>query len=223
MRSGIIKLLKGLGPGVITGASDDDPSGIATYSQAGAQFGLSTLWAALISTPLMAAIQEMCAKIGVVTHKGLTGVVKEHYPKIMLYTILLISVPAVVLNIGADISAVGAVSNLLMPQLPASFFSLVFTVVLPIGLIKFSYRRISSLLKWLCLALCSYIITPFLISQNWPQVIVSGILPTIKPDKYFILILVAIFGTTISPYLFFWQASSEVEEMSHRHRHLIAN
>ena len=127
-----------LGPGLITGASDDDPSGIATYSQAGAAFGLSTLWTGLLAFPLMAAIQQMCAKIGLVTSLGLTGVLKKHYPRPVLYLMLLFSFPAIVMNIGADIAGMGAVGNLLFPTIDATFFSVFFTMLLLILIIYFS-------------------------------------------------------------------------------------
>ncbi len=223
MKSRIRKFLEKLGPGLVTGVSDDDPSGIATYSQAGSQFGLATLWSALISTPLMISVQEMCARIGVVTHKGLAGVIKENYSKTVLYLVVLITFPAIILNIAADIAAVGAVSQLLVPQVPSLIFSAVFTILLTAGLIKFSYKKIASILKWLCIAMFSYIIVPFLITLNWGQIALSTFLPTIIFNQNFMLIIVAIFGTTISPYLFFWQASSEVEDMNHSHKHLIVN
>jgi NRAMP (natural resistance-associated macrophage protein)-like metal ion transporter len=215
MKSRIRRFLEKLGPGLVTGASDDDPSGIATYSQAGAQFGLRTLWTALITTPLMISIQEMCARIGIVTQQGLTRIIKDNYPKSVLYFIMLISFTAVIFNIGADISAVGAVSNLLFPQIPTIVLCLVFTCLLALILIKFSYRKLSSFMKWLCLAFFAYFVVPFLVGQNWQYVITNLIIPTISLNKDFILILVAILGTTISPYLFFWQTSSEVEEMHH--------
>lgn len=223
MKSRIIEFLKKLGPGLITGASDDDPSGIATYSQAGAQFGLSTLWTAFISLPLMVAIQEMCARIGIVTHKGLAGVIKQNYSKTILYLIAALTLPAVLLNIGADISAVGAVSNMLLPQAPSVLYSAAFTILLTAAMIKFPYKRIASILKWLCLAFFAYFIVPFLINQNWPHVIASAFLPTIVTTPNFLLIIVALLGTTISPYLFFWQASAEVEDMAHKNKHLIVN
>jgi NRAMP (natural resistance-associated macrophage protein)-like metal ion transporter len=223
LKSKISKFLKLLGPGLVTGASDDDPSGIATYSQAGAQFGLSTLWTALITTPLMMAIQEMCARIAVVTHKGLAGVIKENYSKTILYLIILITFPAVILNIGADISAIGAVSNLLLPGVSAAIFSVIFTILLAVALIKLPYKKIASILKWLCLALLAYFIVPFLLNPNWQKVIISTLIPTISLNKEFLLILVALLGTTISPYLFFWQASSEAEHRRQRKKEMIVN
>jgi len=210
-----------LGPGLVTGASDDDPSGIATYSQAGAAFGLSTLWTALITFPLMASIQEMCARIGLVTSLGLAGTLKINYSKPVLYLMLLFSFPAIVMNIGADIAGMGAVGNLLFPSIHATYFSIGFTVLLLVSIIYLPYRKISSVLKYLCLVLLVYLIVPFLYKQDWIAVLKATIIPTIKFDKDFISILVAILGTTISPYLFFWQANMEVEDK--KQKHLIVN
>ena len=128
-RNRFIRLWKLIGPGLVTGASDDDPSGIATYSQAGAAYGLSTLWTAIVAFPLMASIQQMCARIGLVTSQGLTGTLKKHYPKPVLYIMLLFSFPAIVMNIGADIAGMGAVGNLLFPSIDAMFFSVFFTLI----------------------------------------------------------------------------------------------
>jgi len=212
-----------LGPGLVTGASDDDPSGIATYSQAGSAYGLSTLWTALITFPLMAAIQEMCARIGMVTAQGLAGTLKMHYSKTVLYLMLLFSFPAIVMNIGADIAGMGAVGNLLFPSIHAIFFSIGFTIVL-LGLIIFlPYQKIASVLKYLCIVLLVYFIVPFLYRQNFLAILRSTFIPTIKFDRDFISILVAILGTTISPYLFFWQATMEVEDIKLRKKHLVVN
>ena len=214
---------KKLGPGVITGASDDDPSGIVTYSQAGAGFGLSALWTALVTFPMMAAIEEMCARIGIVSSHGLTGIIKRKYPKVILYLVVLISFPALILNIGADIAGMGSVTNLLVPSIPTMFLSTFFTVLLIVTLIQFSYRRIASIMKWLCVVLLAYFIVPFLVNQNWFEVIKNTFIPAVKFDKNFLSILVAILGTTISPYLFFWQASMDVEEMKQKKKHLVVN
>jgi NRAMP (natural resistance-associated macrophage protein)-like metal ion transporter len=214
---------KVLGPGLITGASDDDPSGIATYSQAGAAFGLSTLWTALIAFPLMAALQQMCAKIGLVTGHGLTGALKEHYPRPVLYLMLLFSFPAIVMNIGADIAAMGAVGNLLFPAIETTYFSVFFTILLLVLIVYLPYQKIASILKYLCLVLLVYLIVPFLYPQDWLAVLKATFIPSIQFDKEFISILVGILGTTISPYLFFWQASMEVEEMKHKTKHLVVN
>ena len=212
-----------LGPGLVTGASDDDPSGIATYSQAGAAFGLSTLWTAILAFPLMAAIQQMCARIGLVTSQGLTGTLKKHYPRPVLYLMLLFSLPAIVMNIGADIAGMGAVGNLLFPAIDATFFSVFFTVVLLGLIIYLPYVKIARVLKYLCIVMLVYFIVPFLYKQDFGAIAKSTFIPTIKFDKDFIAILVGILGTTISPYLFFWQASVEVEEMKTKRHHLMVN
>jgi len=209
-----------LGPGLITGASDDDPSGIATYShsQAGAAFGLSTLWTGLLAFPLMAAIQQMCAKIGLVTSLGLTGALKKHYPRPVLYLMLLFSFLAIVMNIGADIAGMGAVGNLLFPTIDATFFSVFFTMLLLILIIYLPYLKIAAILKYLCIVLLVYLVVPFLYKQDWLLVIKSTFVPTLEFNKEFVGILVGILGTTISPYLFFWQATMEVEEMKHKNQ-----
>ena len=212
-----------LGPGLVTGASDDDPSGIATYSQAGAQFGLSTLWTALITFPLMASIQEMCARIGMVTSSGLTGTLKKNYPKSILFLMVLFSFPAIVLNIGADIAGMGAVANLIFPSIHAIYFSILFTTILMVAIIYFPYQKMASILKYLCAILLVYLIVPFLSKQDWIQIIQQTFVPTIHFNKEFISILVAVLGTTISPYLFFWQATMEVENMKHMKKHLMVN
>ena len=212
-----------LGPGLVTGASDDDPSGIATYSQAGAAYGLSTLWTALITFPLMASIQEMCARIGLVTSKGLAGTLKTNYSKPVLYLMLLFSFPAIVMNIGADIAGMGAVGNLLFPSIRATFFSIGFTIILLVLIIYLPYQKIASILKYLCLVLLVYLIVPFLYKQNWTAVLEATFIPKIKLDRDFISILVAILGTTISPYLFFWQATMEVEDKKKMKRDLVVN
>ena len=210
--SKLARFWKILGPGLVTGASDDDPSGIATYSQAGAAYGLTTLWTALITFPLMASIQEMCARIGLVTSQGLAGTLKTNYSKPILYLMLLFSFPAIVMNIGADIAGMGAVGNLLFPSIKATYFSLGFTIMLLVLIIYLPYKKIASVLKYLCLVLLVYLIVPFLYKQDWVAVLKATFIPSIKFDKDFISILVAILGTTISPYLFFWQATMEVED-----------
>ena len=219
----LTRFWKLLGPGLVTGASDDDPSGIATYSQAGAAFGLSTLWTAILAFPLMAAIQKMCAKIGLVTKQGLTGTLKKHYPKPILYVMLVFSFPAIVLNIGADIAGMGAVGNLLFPSIDATYFSVVFTVILLALIIYLPYQKIASILKYLCIVMLVYFIVPFLYKQDFKEILKATFIPTIRFDKEFIAILVGILGTTISPYLFFWQASVEVEEMKSRKKQLMVN
>ena len=221
--SKIKRFLKILGPGLITGASDDDPSGIATYSQAGAKFGLATLWTALITFPLMAAIQEMSARIGIVTSQGLTTNIRNNYPKSILYLMILFTFPAVILNIGADIAGMGAVGNLIFPSIPSYFFTIAFTGILMVLIIYLPYKKISAILKYLCVFLLLYLIVPFLAEQDWGEIGRHTFIPSIKFNKDFISILVAILGTTISPYLFFWQATMEVEDIKHKKRRLIVD
>lgn len=225
LKNKLTRFWKLLGPGLVTGASDDDPSGIATYSQAGAAYGLSTLWTALIAFPLMAAIQQMCARIGLVTSHGLTGALKNNYPRPVLYLMLLFSFPAIVMNIGADIAGMGAVGNLLFPSIDATYFSVLFTIVLLGLIIYLPYQKIAATLKYLCIVMLVYFIVPFLYKQDITQILKATFIPTLKFDKEFMGILVGILGTTISPYLFFWQASMEVEEMNKikNKKHLIVN
>ena len=215
--SKLSRFWKILGPGLVTGASDDDPSGIATYSQAGAAFGLSTLWTALITFPLMASIQEMCARIGLVTSHGLAGTLKNNYSKPTLYLMLFFSFPAIVMNIGADIAGMGAVGNLLFPSIHSTYFSIAFTIILLGIIVYLPYQKIAAVLKYLCIVLFVYLVIPFLSKQDWMEVLKATFIPTIRFDKNFISILVAILGTTISPYLFFWQATMEVEESKNKH------
>jgi Mn2+/Fe2+ NRAMP family transporter len=215
--SGFKRFFRNLGQGLITGASDDDPSGIATYSQAGAQYGNKFLWTAILTYPLIVTVQEMCARIGLVTDHGLAGVIKRYYPKYILYFIVALSFPSIVLNIGADIAAMGAVSNLLFPKIPGYLFSVFFTFLLMYAIIFWKYNRISLVLKWLCIALFSYILIPFLTETKWLEALKNTVLPVIEFNKNYFMMLVAILGTTISPYLFFWQTSMEVEEINQKH------
>ena len=211
----LVTFFKKLGPGLITGASDDDPSGIATYSQAGAQFGLTTLWTALLTFPLMAGIQGMCARIGLVTCQGLTVTLKKHYPRPVLYTMLLFSFPAITLNLGADIQGMGAVCHMIFPAVPVSVFCVGITALMMYVIIQYSYQKIARILKWLCMSLLLYIIVPFMIRQDWLAVASNTFIPTIQYNKDFFSIIVAILGTTISPYLFFWQTTMEAEDVAH--------
>lgn len=220
--STIKKFFKVLGPGLITGASDDDPSGIATYSQAGAKFGLTTLWTALITFPLMAAIQEMCARIGIMTQVGLTTTLKNNYSKTLLYAMMFFSVPAIILNIGADIAGMGAVANLMIPSVSPIIFSVMFTMLLLILIIYLPYHKIVAVLKYLCLSLFLYIAVPFFTHPNWSNVFRNTFIPTVKFDKEFVEILVAILGTTISPYLFFWQVTMEAEDVKSSRQLILA-
>ena len=209
----LLRFWKLLGPGLITGASDDDPSGIATYSQAGARFGLATLWTSLAAFPLMYVVQEMCARIGLVTNRGLAGVVKDHYPRWVLYGVIAFSCPAILLNISADIAGMGAVANLIFPQVPATAFSIFFVALLSYLMVVLPYRRLAAIMKYLCIVLLVYLVVPFLSRQHLGNVLWHTFVPQIEFSREFLLVLVGILGTTISPYLFFWQTSMEVEEM----------
>ena len=218
-KNSLKRLGKALGPGLITGASDDDPSGIGTYAQAGAQYGFATLWTTLAMLPMQTAIQYICAKIGLVTGKGLAGVLKEHYPRV-LYPAVIALVLANTLNAGADIGAIAAAINLLVP-IPAW----VFIVPVSLGIIGLqvfgSYRLIEKVFKWLALALLAYIGAALFAKPDIVKVLAGTLIPTIRLDPAYIGILVALLGTTISPYLFFWQASQEVEvQISIGRRHL---
>lgn len=215
--------LRVLGPGLVTGSSDDDPSGIATYSQVGAQFGFTALWTALFTFPLMAAIQEMCARIGLVTTAGLTRTLKNHYPKWILWLMIFFSFPAIVLNIGADIAGMGAAANLILPQISTSIFSIVFTGLILLGVIFYPYQKLAAILKWACITLLVYLAIPFFTKIDWPGVVKSTFIPVIHFDKGYIGILVGILGTTISPYLFFWQATMEAEDIKQRGPAIIVN
>ncbi len=218
----IKKFFTTLGPGIITGASDDDPSGIATYSQAGARFGFSTLWTAVLAFPLMAGIQEMCARIGLVTSVGLTTTLKNHYSKPLLYFMMILSVPAMILNIGADIAGMGAVSHLLIPAVRPMVFSIGFTILLIFLIVYLPYHKIVKVLKYLCLSLLLYIAIPFFTHPDWGKVFKGTFIPTVRFNKEFIEIIVAILGTTISPYLFFWQVSMEAEDVQKSQQLLLA-
>lgn len=201
-----------LGPGLITGAADDDPSGIATYSQAGAQFGFGTLWTALFQFPMMVVIQEMCARIGLVTGSGLAGTIKKRYSKNAVYPIISLLLIANVINIGADIGAMSASVRLVLPQLPIMLIAILFTGFIICTEIFISYRKYITLLKYLTLSLFAYVITAFMVAGNWNEILIASIIPHIEFTPAFAMLFVAIFGTTISPYLFFWQTSEEAEE-----------
>ena len=209
------KLLQVLGPGLITGASDDDPSGIATYSQAGAQFGFGLTWVMLFSWPLMCAIQEVSARIGRVTGRGIAGNLRRHYPAPVVYSIVSLLVVANVINLGADLGAMGAALKLLIggPQLVyVALFGLV-TVLLEVFV---RYARYVSVLKWLTLSLFAYVGVVFVVKMPWGEVARSLVVPQITLSAGYMTVVVAILGTTISPYLFFWQAEEEVEEVKER-------
>jgi NRAMP (natural resistance-associated macrophage protein)-like metal ion transporter len=201
-----------IGPGLLTGASDDDPSGIGTYSQVGAQFGTGMLWTMLFSYPLMVAAQLICARIGRVTGKGLAGNLREHYPRWALYPLVLLLLVANTINIGADLGAMGAAVRLLLPG-EAGWYTVAFGVLSVVLEVMVPYHRYVRVLKWLTLALLAYVATVFVVHVDWGRVLHDTLLPRLSFDKGAVTAIVAIFGTTISPYLFFWQASQEVEDM----------
>lgn len=213
----IKKILKLLGPGFITGASDDDPSGIATYSQTGALFGFGQLWTAPFSFPLMTAVQEMCGRIGLVSGKGLAGVIKTHYSKKVLYFAVFLLVIANTINIGADLGAMAASAQLLF-GFPFIFWLLIMVVGTLALEVFISYKTYSKYLKYLTFALFSYVATVFAVKVDWKTVFFSTVFPHLELNKTYLLNIVAILGTTISPYLFFWQASEEVEEEIAHHK-----
>jgi len=211
VREKIRRLLKIIGPGVVTGAADDDPSGIATYSQTGAQFGYAQLWSVPIMLPMMAAIQEVCGRIGMVTGKGIAGVIREHYPKRMLFAVVGLIVLANIINLGTDLCAMAAAMELLIP-LPHLLLVIFFAILSLTLQVVISYRVYRSLLKWMSGFLLAYVLTGFIVCRDWPQVIRATFVPQVQLSFEFLMILVGVLGTTISPYMFFWQASQEVEE-----------
>ena len=206
------KLVRGLGPGLITGSSDDDPSGIAAYSQVGAQYGYAMLWTMVVSYPLMTAIQETCARIGRVTGAGIAANLRRHYPRWLLYCVTSLVLAANVFNLGADIGAMAAAAQLLFLA-PFWAYLVLFGATSLALQIFVPYVRYSRYLKWLTLSLFAYIATAFFVHIDWPQALRSSFLPQISWDKSYLTGIVAVLGTTISPYLFFWQASQEVEEV----------
>jgi NRAMP (natural resistance-associated macrophage protein)-like metal ion transporter len=210
------KLLQIMGPGLITGASDDDPSGIATYSQAGAQFGFDLGWTLILSWPLMCAIQEISARIGRVTGRGLAGNLKHHYPRAILALIIPLLVVANVINIGADLGAMAAALQLLIGG-PAFFYVALFAILSVLLEVFLRYSRYVSILKWLTLSLFAYVAVVLIVHTPWATVAHHLILPHISFTAPYLTVLVAILGTTISPYLFFWQAEEEAEETREHH------
>mgnify|MGYP006268398395 CR=1 FL=1 len=207
-----LPLSKKLGPGLITGAADDDPSGIATYSQGGAQFGLQMLWTLLITWPLMVGIQSVSARIGRVTGEGLAGNLRRWYGSGLLFTLVSLLVIANTMNIAADLAAM-ADALILIVGGPPTIWVMLFGTVSVLLQVFIPYGRYVRVLKWLTLALFAYVGTVFTVQVEWPQVLSSLLMPRFQFNAAYLTTLVAIFGTTISPYLFFWQASQEVEEL----------
>lgn len=204
------------GPGIITGAADDDPSGIATYSQTGAQFGYLQLWTALFMLPLQIAIQEACARIGAVTGNGLAAVIRDHFGKKILYFVVFLLLCANIINIGADIGAMAESVRLIMP-INLVLLMCFFTVLMILLEIFVSYKKYAKILLWLCLSLLAYPLTLFIIHKPWITLLKATFIPHIESGFQFWFILTGILGTTISPYLFFWEASEETEEERVRH------
>ena len=204
--------LKKLGPGLITGAADDDPSGIATYSQAGAQFGMNLLWTMFFTYPLMVGIQMVSARIGRVTGKGLAGNLRQHYPRWLVFAIVGLLVVANTINIAADVSAMGDALALLIGG-PTRWYAAGFGLLSLLLQIFIPYSRYVRVLKWLTLALLAYVAVIFTVRIQWGNVATAVVMPQLIWNRATITTIVAVFGTTISPYLFFWQASQEVEEL----------
>ncbi len=207
-----------LGPGLITGAADNDPSGIVVYAVAGAKLGLAALWTALATLPFMIITQRMAGRIGLISGHGLAGNMKKYYPKWILIVIATLIVGANIINIGADISAMSASINLLAPQVPSIFFSALIPLALIALLILFPYRDMANYLKWIAIVMLSYVLAAFFVDLDWSQILHRTFIPQVIRSEDYLMIIVAIFGATISPYLFFWQASGAVEEeVLHQH------
>ena len=204
-------LLQRLGPGLITGAADDDPSGIATYSQAGAQFGLGMVWSVLLTTPLMVGIQIVSARIGRVSGHGLARNLRDHYPRPLLWGIVSLLCIANTLNIAADIGAMGEAARLVVGGRP-HLYVVLFGILAVAMQLLLPYSRLAPILKWLTLSLFAYVGVVFFVKIPWRELVVATIVPPIELTRDYLLLLVGVLGTTISPYLFFWQASQEVEE-----------
>ena len=212
MRKHLPSFLRHVGPGVVTGAADDDPSGIATYTQAGAQFGTGLLWTVFLSLPFMIAIQLVSARIGRVTGKGVAANLREHTPRPFLMTMVLLLVVANTINIAADIAAMGEALQLVVGG-GAHFHAVLFGVVTVVLQVFVPYRKLAPILKWLTLFLFAYVIAVLLVDVPWLKVLHDLVIPKLQWTPVYWMMIVALLGTTISPYLFFWQASQEVEEL----------
>lgn len=211
------RILKSLGPGFITGASDDDPSGIATYAQTGAQFGYQQLWTAPFSFPFMSVVQEMCGRIGIVTGRGLAGVLRGYYPRSILYVSVFLLLIANTVNVGANLGAMASSAQLVF-GIPFPVWLIAMTVSILLLEIFVPYPAYARFLKYLTLSLFAYVIAAFAIKQDWGAIAFSTVIPTISFTKEYAVNIVAVLGTTISPYLFFWQADEEVEEEVAHHK-----
>lgn len=207
-----------IGPGLITGAADDDPSGIGTYSQVGAAFGFSMLWSTFAALPLAVAVQEATARLGLFSGKGLAALIKEQFPRWVLYVALVLVVGANSFNIGADLGSMAAATRLIIP-LPHATLVVAFAVMMALIEIILPYHQYSRMLRWLCVSLLSYIAVLFIIDVSWSDVVGEIIAPSFSFNQTSVAALIALFGTTISPYLFFWQTSEEVEELQSTGEH----
>ena len=214
----IKSFLKSLGPGLITGTADDDPSSIATFAQAGAKFGLGMLWTVIYLIPLIIVIQEICARIGLLTGSGLGTIIKKKYSRKIVLPLISLLLVANAINVGADIGAMAASASLMFPQISLNIFSIFFTAFIIIAIIMIPYKRYIKILKYLTLSLLTYIVTALIVGGNWYQILIATIVPHVEFTADFATMLVAILGTTISPYLFFWQASEEAEEEVVHHK-----
>jgi NRAMP (natural resistance-associated macrophage protein)-like metal ion transporter len=210
-RPGVRSFFAGLGPGLITGAADDDPSGISTYSVTGAAFGYAPLWTALFSFPLMTAVQMMCARLGMVTGEGLAAVIRRQYPRWVLWSACALLVIANTVNIGADLGGMAKVTEM-MTGVRSVYWTPIYALMIGSFLIWSSYYTIARIFKWMTLVLFSYVLAAFFAKPDWAAVLHSTFIPHVEWSGVYWATLVGIFGTTISPYLFFWQASQEVEE-----------
>jgi len=200
-----------IGPGLVTGVSDDDPSGIVIYSQTGAQAGFGMLWSALFTFPLMAVMQEMCARIGLVTGHGLAGNLRRYYPRWVLVILVGLAVVGITLNIGADLAAMADVTHLFIP-IPEPILAILYSILIVLLLIFTSYQTLAGFLKWTALTVLAYMFVPYFTQTDWREAIFHTVVPAMKINRETALLFVAILGTTISPYLFFWQTSMEVED-----------
>jgi NRAMP (natural resistance-associated macrophage protein)-like metal ion transporter len=216
----VVRIFRLMGPGVITGAADDDPSGIATYSIAGAQLGTRLLWTSLLTWPLMAAVQMMCARIGMVTGEGLASGLRKKIPRWICIVFVFALLIANTINVGADLSGMADAAELLTGW-NSHLFVIVFGAVIAVVAVKFRYQQIARVLKWLVLSLGAYVVTAFLTHPDWKAVLHDTLVPSWPSDRDTWSTIVAIFGTTISPYLFFWQAAQEVEEESAKGRRML--
>src|SRR5271170_2563442 len=201
-----------LGPGLITGAADDDPSGIATYSQVGAQFGMGMLWTMLFSFPLMAAIQEICARLGRITGAGIAANLRQHYPRPVLYGLVLLLCVANIFNLGADVTAMGAAAQLVFGG-SLNAYALAFGLLSLLLVVFVPYKKYVHYLKWLTVVLFAYVATAFVVHVPWKMAIRATLIPSVSWTAEYWMALVAVLGTTISPYLFFWQTSEEAEDV----------